>query len=159
MPEEGGWPVVAPSPIPFHPGDPAPVALSEAGIDGIVDAFEVAARRALAAGFKVIEIHAAHVYLLHRFLSPHSNQRDDKYGGSPANRMRIVLRVTERVRAAMPAGLPLCVHICATDWVAGGWDVEESGELSRRLKELGVDLVDVSTGGNLPTARITVAAR
>lgn len=158
-PEEGGWPVVAPSPIPFQPGDPAPVALDEAGIDGIVDAFEAATRRALAAGFKVIEIHAAHGYLLHQFLSPHSNQRDDQYGGSLENRMRIVLRVTERVRATMPAGLPLFVRISATDWVAGGWDVEQSVELSRRLKDLGVDLVDVSTGGNLPTARIPVAKR
>jgi 2,4-dienoyl-CoA reductase-like NADH-dependent reductase (Old Yellow Enzyme family) len=157
--EEGGWPVVAPSPVPFHPGDPAPVALDEAGIDGIVDAFEAAARRALAAGFKVLEIHAAHGYLLHQFLSPHSNQRDDGYGGSLDNRMRFVLRVTERMRAAVPAELPLFVRISATDWVAGGWDIEQSVELSRRLKDLGVDLVDVSTGGNLPTARIPVAKR
>nr|WP_314544051.1 NADH:flavin oxidoreductase/NADH oxidase [uncultured Massilia sp.] len=158
-PEEGGWPVVAPSPIPFHPGDPTPVALDEAGIDGIVDAFETAARRALAAGFQVIEIHAAHGYLLHQFLSPQSNQRDDQYGGSLENRMRLVLRVTERVRAAVPAALPLFVRISATDWVAGGWDIEQSVALSRRLKDLGVDLIDVSTGGNLPTARIPVAKR
>jgi len=157
--EEGGWPVVAPSPIPFHPGDPAPVALNEAGIEGVVDAFEGGARRALAAGFKVLEIHAAHGYLLHQFLSPHSNQRDDQYGGSLENRMRLVLRVTERVRAAVPAELPLFVRISATDWAAGGWDIEQSVELSRRLKDLGVDLVDVSTGGNLPTARIPVAKR
>ncbi|MFC4932969.1 NADH:flavin oxidoreductase/NADH oxidase [Massilia sp. GCM10023247] len=157
--EEGGWPVVAPSPIPFHPGDPTPIALDEAGLDGIVDAFEAAARRALAAGFQVLEIHAAHGYLLHQFLSPHSNQRDDRYGGSLENRMRLVLRVTERVRAAVPAELPLFVRISATDWVAGGWDIEQSVELSRRLKDLGVDLIDVSTGGNLPTARIPVAKR
>jgi 2,4-dienoyl-CoA reductase-like NADH-dependent reductase (Old Yellow Enzyme family) len=157
--EEGGWPVVAPSPIPFHPDDPAPVALDETGIDGIVDAFEAAARRALAAGFKVLEIHAAHGYLLHQFLSPHSNQRNDQYGGNLENRMRFVLRVTERVRAVVPAELPLFVRISATDWVAGGWDIEQSVELSRRLKDLGVDLVDVSTGGNLPTARIPVAKR
>lgn len=157
--EEGGWPVVAPSPIPFHPDDPAPLALDEAGIDGIVDAFDAAARRALAAGFQVIEIHAAHGYLLHQFLSPHSNARDDRYGGSLENRMRLVLRVTERVRAAVPAELPLLVRISATDWVAGGWDIEQSVELSRRLKDLGVDLIDVSTGGNLPTARIPVAKR
>jgi 2,4-dienoyl-CoA reductase-like NADH-dependent reductase (Old Yellow Enzyme family) len=156
---EGGWPVVAPSPIPFHPGDPIPVALDEAGIDGVVDAFEASARRALAAGFKVLEIHAAHGYLLHQFLSPHSNQRDDGYGGSLENRMRLVLRVTERVRAAVPAELPLFVRISATDWAAGGWDIEQSVELSRRLKDLGVDLIDVSTGGNLPTARIPVAKR
>jgi 2,4-dienoyl-CoA reductase-like NADH-dependent reductase (Old Yellow Enzyme family) len=156
---EGGWPVVAPSAIPFTPGDPAPVALDLAGIDGIVDAFEAAARRALAAGFTVLEIHAAHGYLLHQFLSPYSNQRDDDYGGSLENRMRLVLRVTERVRAAVPAGLPLFVRISATDWATGGWDIEGSVELARRLKELGVDLIDVSTGGNLPTARIPVAKR
>lgn len=157
--EEGGWPVVAPSPIPFHPGDPAPVALDAAGIDAIVDTFEAAARRALAAGFKLVEIHAAHGYLLHQFLSPHSNQRDDGYGGSLENRMRFVLRVTERVRATVPAELPLFVRISATDWVAGGWDIEQSVELARRLKDLGVVLIDVSTGGNLPTARIPVAKR
>lgn len=157
--EEGGWPVVAPSPIPFHPHDPAPVALTEAGIDGIVDAFEAAARRALAAGFKVLEIHAAHGYLLHQFLSPHSNQRDDGYGGSLENRMRFVLRVTERLRATVPAELPLLVRISATDWAPGGWEIEGAVELARRLKDLGVDLIDVSTGGNLPTARIPVARR
>ncbi|VXB75203.1 NADH:flavin oxidoreductase/NADH oxidase [Massilia sp. 9I] len=157
--EEGGWPVVAPSAIPFHPNDPAPIALTEAGIDGIVDAFEAAARRALAAGFKVLEIHAAHGYLLHQFLSPQSNQREDQYGGSLENRMRFTLRVTERLRAIVPAELPLFVRISATDWVAGGWDIEQSVELSRRLKDLGVDLIDVSTGGNLPTARIPVAKR
>jgi len=156
---EGGWPVVAPSAIPFHPDDPAPVALDEGGIEGIVDAFEAAARRALAAGFKVLEIHGAHGYLLHQFLSPHSNQRSDQYGGSLDNRMRLLLRVTERVRVAMPAELPLFVRISATDWAAGGWDIEQSVELSRRLKDLGVDLIDVSTGGNLPTARIPVAKR
>jgi 2,4-dienoyl-CoA reductase-like NADH-dependent reductase (Old Yellow Enzyme family) len=157
--EEGGWPVLAPSPMPFHPDDPTPIALDEAGLDGIIDAFEAAARRALAAGFQVLEIHAAHGYLLHQFLSPHSNQRDDQYGGSLENRMRLVLRVTERVRAASPAELPLLVRISATDWVAGGWDIEQSVVLARRLKDLGVDLIDVSTGGNLPTARIPVAKR
>ncbi len=156
---EGGWPVVAPSAIPFHPDDPAPVALDEKGIDGIVDAFEAAARRALAAGFKILEIHGAHGYLLHQFLSPHSNQRSDQYGGSLDNRMRFLLRVAERVRAATPAELPLFVRISATDWAAGGWDIEQSVELSRRLKDLGADLIDVSTGGNLPTARIPVAKR
>jgi 2,4-dienoyl-CoA reductase-like NADH-dependent reductase (Old Yellow Enzyme family) len=156
---EGGWPVVAPSPIPFYPDDPAPLALDERGIEGIGDAFVAAARRALAAGFKVLEIHAAHGYLLHQFLSPHSNQRSDQYGGSLENRMRFLLRVTERVRAAMPDDLPLFVRVSATDWAAGGWDIEQSVELSRRLKGLGVDLIDVSTGGNLPTARIPVAKR
>ncbi|MCC2974368.1 NADH:flavin oxidoreductase/NADH oxidase [Massilia sp. IC2-476] len=156
---EGGWPVVAPSPIPFNPGDPIPTALDETGIDAVIDAFEAGARRALTAGFQVLEIHAAHGYLLHQFLSPHSNQRNDGYGGSLENRMRLVLRVTERLRAVVPAELPLFVRISATDWAAGGWDIEQSVELSRRLKELGVDLIDVSTGGNLPTARIPVAKR
>jgi 2,4-dienoyl-CoA reductase-like NADH-dependent reductase (Old Yellow Enzyme family) len=156
---EGGWPVVAPSPLPFYPDDPLPVALDEQGIAGVVDAFEAAARRALTAGFRVLEIHAAHGYLLHQFLSPHSNQRNDAYGGSLDNRMRLVLQVTERLRAAMPDELPLFVRISATDWAPGGWDIEQSVELSRRLKGLGVDLIDVSTGGNLPTARIPVAKR
>jgi 2,4-dienoyl-CoA reductase-like NADH-dependent reductase (Old Yellow Enzyme family) len=156
---QGGWPVVAPSAIPFHPDDPTPDVLDEKGIDDIVDAFEAAARRALVAGFKILEVHAAHGYLLHQFLSPHSNQRADQYGGSLDNRMRFLVRVTERVRAAMPADLPLFVRISATDWAEGGWDIEQSVELSRRLKGMGVDLIDVSTGGNLPTARIPVAKR
>jgi 2,4-dienoyl-CoA reductase-like NADH-dependent reductase (Old Yellow Enzyme family) len=156
---EGGWPVVAPSPLPFYPDDPVPVALDEQGINRVVDDFEAAARRALAAGFKVLEIHAAHGYLLHQFLSPQSNQRNDAWGGSLDNRMRLVLDVTRRIRAAMPDELPLFVRISATDWAAGGWDIEQSVELSRRLKALDVDLIDVSTGGNLPTARIPVAKR
>jgi 2,4-dienoyl-CoA reductase-like NADH-dependent reductase (Old Yellow Enzyme family) len=153
---EGGWQVVAPSPIPFHPGDPAPVALDDKGIDGIVDAFEAAARRALTAGFKVLEIHAAHGYLLHEFLSPLSNQRTDQYGGSLENRMRLVLRVAERLRGLMPEELPLFVRISATDWVEGGWDIEQSVELCKQLKPLGVDLIDVSTGAIVPNARIPV---
>jgi 2,4-dienoyl-CoA reductase-like NADH-dependent reductase (Old Yellow Enzyme family) len=158
-PAEGGWPVVAPSPVPFYPDDPLPVALDEKGIDGIVEAFEAAARRALTAGFKVLEIHAAHGYLLHEFLSPQSNQRTDQYGGSLDKRMRLLLRVTERLRALMPEELPLFVRLSATDWAPGGWDIEQSVELCKRLKALGVDLIDVSTGGNLPTARIPVAKR
>jgi 2,4-dienoyl-CoA reductase-like NADH-dependent reductase (Old Yellow Enzyme family) len=154
---EGGWPVLAPSPIPFHDDDPLPVALDEKGIDGIVEAFEAAARRALTAGFKVLEIHAAHGYLLHEFLSPLSNQRDDQYGGSLENRMRLLLRVAERLRALTPEELPLFVRLSATDWAEGGWDIEQSVELCKRLKGLGVDLIDVSTGGTLPTARIPVA--
>jgi 2,4-dienoyl-CoA reductase-like NADH-dependent reductase (Old Yellow Enzyme family) len=155
-PEEGGWPVVAPSPIPFSPDEPLPIALDEKGIDGIVTAFEDATRRALKAGFKVIEIHAAHGYLLHEFLSPLSNQRDDQYGGSLENRMRLLLTVAERLRALMPDDLPLFVRLSATDWVEGGWDLDQSVELARRLKALGVDLIDVSSGGTLPTARIPV---
>jgi 2,4-dienoyl-CoA reductase-like NADH-dependent reductase (Old Yellow Enzyme family) len=156
-PDEGGWPAVAPSAIPFNDGDPIPTALDQAGIDGIVDSFETAARRALAAGFRVIEIHAAHGYLLHEFLSPISNHRTDEYGGSLDNRMRLPLRVAERLRALIPEELPLFVRISATDWVDGGWEIEQSIELARRLKSLGVDLVDVSSGGLVSRARIPVA--
>src|SRR5262245_60902202 len=145
-PAAGGWTVVGPSPIPFNEGDPVPVPLDEAGIDGVVGAFEAAARRALAAGFRMIEIHNAHGYLLHEFLSPLSNRRSDRYGGSLENRMRLSLRVAERLRQRMPADLPLFVRISATDWADGGWDVEQSVLLARHLKNLGVDLIDVSSG-------------
>lgn len=156
-PEEGGWPIVAPSPIPFHEGDPVPTALDEAGIAEIIDAFEAAARRAVAAGFDIIEIHAAHGYLLHEFLSPLTNRRDDAYGGSLENRMRALLRVVERLRAVIPDAMPLFVRISATDWVDGGWDVASSVVLAQRLKALGVDLIDVSSGGTAPTARVPVS--
>jgi len=155
--EQGGWPVVAPSLAPFAEGSPVPVPLDEAGIDGVIDAFASGARRALTAGFKVIEIHAAHGYLLHEFLSPISNHRNDRYGGSLENRMRLLLRIAERLRAEIPPELPLFVRISATDWVEGGWDIEQSVELARRLKALGVDLIDVSSGGTVPYARIPVA--
>jgi 2,4-dienoyl-CoA reductase-like NADH-dependent reductase (Old Yellow Enzyme family) len=154
--EQGGWTVVAPSPIPFNEDDPPPVALDDAGIDGIVVAFEAATRRALAAGFQVVEIHSAHGYLLHEFLSPLSNRRTDRYGGSLDNRMRIVLRVAEAVRRIMPDELPLFVRISATDWVEGGWDVEQSVVLARHLKERCVDLIDASSGAIVPKARIPV---
>lgn len=158
-PQEGGWPVVAPSPIPFREGGLVPKPLDEAGIEGIIDAFDAAARRALAAGFRVLEIHAAHGYLLHEFLSPLSNHREDQYGGSLDNRMRLLLRVAERLRGLMPEELPLFVRISATDWDehGQGWDIEQSVELARRLREIGVDLIDVSSGGTLPTARIPLA--
>ncbi len=154
---EGGWTVVGPSPIPFHDDDPPSIALDAAGIDGIVDAFEAGAKRALAAGFRVIEIHAAHGYLLHEFLSPLSNQRTDNYGGSLENRMRLTLRVARRLREVMPAELPLFVRISATDWVSGGWDADQSVILSRHLCEIGVDLMDVSSGALVPRAHIPVA--
>ena len=147
---------MGPSPIPFNEGDPPPVELDEAGINGVVSAFENAARRALAAGFKLIEVHAAHGYLLHEFLSPLSNHRTDQYGGSLENRMRLTLRVCERVRAMVPAELPVFVRISATDWVEGGWDAEQSVVLAQRLKELGIDLIDVSSGALVPKARIPV---
>jgi 2,4-dienoyl-CoA reductase-like NADH-dependent reductase (Old Yellow Enzyme family) len=157
-PEQGGWAdVVAPSAIPFYDTDPLPAALDLAGIDALVDAFEAAARRALAAGFQVLEIHAAHGYLLHEFLSPLANQRTDEYGGSLENRIRLVCRITTRLRAAMPDALPLFVRISATDWVEGGWDIEQSIALARALQPLGVDLIDVSSGAMVPQAQIPVS--
>ena len=155
-PEAGGWPVVGPSAIAFDQGNPVPKELDEAGIDGVVAAFEAATRRALAAGFRLIEIHAAHGYLLHEFLSPLSNRRTDGYGGSLENRMRLPLRVAGAVRKLVPADLPVFVRISATDWADGGWDVEQSVVLAGRLKELGIDLIDVSSGGLVPKARIPV---
>jgi 2,4-dienoyl-CoA reductase-like NADH-dependent reductase (Old Yellow Enzyme family) len=131
--------------------------LDEAGIDGVVAAFERAAQRALAAGFRLVEVHGAHGYLLHEFLSPISNHRTDQYGGSLENRMRFPLRVCDRVRAALPAELPVFVRISATDWVEGGWDIDQSVVFAQRLKDRGIDLIDVSSGALTPKARIPVA--
>jgi 2,4-dienoyl-CoA reductase-like NADH-dependent reductase (Old Yellow Enzyme family) len=152
----GGWTVVGPSAVPFREGDPQPVALDESGLNDIVSAFEKAVGRALAAGFQLIEVHAAHGYLLHEFLSPLSNLRTDHYGGSLENRMRFPLRVCERVRALVPAALPVFVRISATDWVEGGWDIEHSVFFARQLRSLGIDLIDCSSGALTPTARIPV---
>lgn len=154
--DTGGWTVVGPSAIPFNEGDPVPVALDESGIEAIVEAFEAATQRALAAGFRVIEIHAAHGYLLHEFLSPLANTRTDRWGGNLENRMRLVLVVADRLRRIVPAELPLFVRISATDWADGGWDVEQSVVLCRELKALGIDLIDVSSGALVPKARIPV---
>lgn len=157
-PEQGGWrPIYAPSPLPFDPNSPTPTALDAAGINRVVAEFEAAAGRAIEAGFQLLELHAAHGYLLHEFLSPLSNQRSDDYGGDLANRMRLTLRVAERVRQIMPEEMPLFTRISATDWVDGGWDVEQSVVLARELKARGVDLIDVSSGALTPTARIPVA--
>jgi 2,4-dienoyl-CoA reductase (NADPH2) len=153
---EGGWTVVGPSRSPFQEGSPTPKELDRQGIAEVVEAFVQATRRALSAGFDLIEIHNAHGYLLHSFLSPLSNQRTDEYGGSLENRMRLSLEVARRVRQTIPADMPLFVRISATDWAEGGWDLEQSVQLSRRLKEVGVDLIDVSTGGLVPHARIPV---
>jgi 2,4-dienoyl-CoA reductase-like NADH-dependent reductase (Old Yellow Enzyme family) len=153
---EGGWPVVAPSAIPFHAGDPAPIALDRVGLEAIVAAFAAGVKRALAAGFKVIEIHGAHGYLLHEFLSPLANQRDDEFGGSLANRMKPILNVARTARGLMPGELPLFVRISATDWVPGGWDLPQSIELSKELGKLGVDLIDCSSGGMAPKASIPI---
>jgi 2,4-dienoyl-CoA reductase-like NADH-dependent reductase (Old Yellow Enzyme family) len=153
---DGGWETVGPSAVAFQEGERPPREIDVRGIDAIVDAFEAAARRALTAGFEVLEIHSAHGYLLHEFLSPLANRRTDEYGGSLENRMRLVLRVAERLRGVMPPELPLLIRISATDWVEGGWDIAQSVELARRVKSLGVDLVDASSGGMTPHAQIPV---
>lgn len=155
-PETGGWTVVGPSPIPFDADDPTPVALDQNGIDEFKGAFAAAVRRAVEAGFQVIEIHAAHGYLLHEFLSPLANQRTDRYGGPLENRMRLLLELVEQTRATLPNQLPLFVRISATDWVEGGWDIDESIVLAAQLRQRGVDLIDVSSGGMVPRARIPV---
>lgn len=152
--EQGGWTPVSSTSVPFGGGHPVPRALTHAGIDQVVADFQQATRRALAAGFQFVEIHAAHGYLLHQFYSPLSNDRKDDYGGSFENRIRLLLRVAQAVREILPQTLPLLVRISATDWKEGGWDLEQSIELCRRLKGLGVDLVDVSSGGILPGIKI-----
>jgi 2,4-dienoyl-CoA reductase-like NADH-dependent reductase (Old Yellow Enzyme family) len=154
---EGGWnDVVAPSALRFADHYPMPRALSVEGIKYIISAFAAAARRACQAGFDVVEIHAAHGYLIHEFLSPISNRRTDDYGGSFENRTRIVCEIVTAVRGSWPERAPLFVRISATDWVDGGWDIQQSVELTRQLKELGVDLIDCSSGGNVPHAEIPV---
>ncbi len=153
-PEEGRWEPVGPSAIPFSPTYAVPKELDEAEIAGVVSAFADAAKRAHEAGFDLVEIHAAHGYLLHEFLSPLANQRTDRYGGSFDNRIRLLLEVADAVRAAWPDHLPLFVRISATDWAEGGWTPDESVELARRLREHGVDLVDVSSGGQVPNVKI-----
>jgi 2,4-dienoyl-CoA reductase-like NADH-dependent reductase (Old Yellow Enzyme family) len=152
--EEGGWVPVAPSALAFAPKYGVPRALDQNGIDDVIEAFRLAARRALKAGFDLVEIHAAHGYLIHEFLSPLSNHRQDAYGGSFENRARFALQIVDAVRAEWPQHLPVFVRISATDWVEGGWTVEESVELAHRFKEHGIDLVDVSSGGNVATAKI-----
>ena len=156
-PDEGGWEPVGPSDLAFAPHYAVPHALTIAEIDGIVEAFKRAARRAEAAGFDFVEIHGAHGYLLNEFLSPLANQRTDEYGGSFANRTRIFLRVVDAVRAAWPERLPLFARLSVTDWVEGGWTADESVELAKLLRQHGVDLVDASSGGLSPLAKIPVA--
>jgi 2,4-dienoyl-CoA reductase-like NADH-dependent reductase (Old Yellow Enzyme family) len=151
----GGWePIWAPSAMAFREGWQAPRAMTAADINAVVRAFGAAARRLLEAHGKVAEIHAAHGYLLHEFLSPLSNHRDDEYGGSFDNRTRIVREVVDAVRAVWPERLPLFVRISATDWTEGGWTIEDSVALAAQLKDRGVDLIDCSSGGNVPDAQI-----
>jgi 2,4-dienoyl-CoA reductase-like NADH-dependent reductase (Old Yellow Enzyme family) len=155
--EDGGWrPVVAPSAVAFNEHYVLPTALDADGIDAVVTAFGDAAERALEAGFQLIELHAAHGYLLHEFLSPLSNRREDEYGGSFDNRIRLVRRVIGALRAVWPERLPLFIRISATDWAEGGWDLEQSCALVEAIKEDGVSLVDVSSGGLVPGVRIPV---
>ena len=154
--KDGGWTPVAPSALAFDTGYPVPRELSVEEIDHVAADFEAAAKRALQVGFDVVEIHAAHGYLLHEFASPLSNERTDEYGGAFENRIRFGLRVVQAVREVWPEKQPVFVRISATDWKEGGWDLEQSIELSCRLKAAGVDLVDVSSGGAVPGVQIPV---
>jgi 2,4-dienoyl-CoA reductase-like NADH-dependent reductase (Old Yellow Enzyme family) len=151
------WTPLAPSALAFDAGHPVPLVLDARGIDAVVDDFRAAARRSAAAGFELIEIHAAHGYLLHEFLSPLCNQRDDEWGGSLANRARLLRRVVGAVRDAWPRPRPLFVRVSATDWSPGGWDIGECVELARWLKQDGVDLIDCSSGGAVPHAKVPAA--
>jgi len=156
LPEAGGWLPAGPSALGFGPGHALPAALTAAELAALPGLFAAAATRALAAGFQVVEVHAAHGYLLHQFLSPLSNRRDDGYGGSFEHRTRLCREVVAAVRHAWPERLPLLVRLSATDWVEGGWSPDETVELSRTLKGLGVDLVDCSSGGLVPDAKVPV---
>lgn len=156
-PDGGGWTnVVAPSAIPFAENYVIPQALTQDGIQAVVGAFVDATRRALDAGFRVIEIHAAHGYLLSEFLSPLANHRTDQYGGSFANRIRLLLEVASAMRARWPESAPLLVRISCTDWAEGGWSIDDSVDLARHLKDSGVDLIDCSSGGNVTPGTIPI---
>jgi 2,4-dienoyl-CoA reductase-like NADH-dependent reductase (Old Yellow Enzyme family) len=154
--EAGGWQTVAPSAVPFRASDPLPKALDHTEIRAIQDAFRAAARRALSAGFEVLELHCAHGYLAHEFLSPFANKRADEYGGSFENRIRFVLELTDAVRSVWPERLPLFVRISATDWKDGGWTLDDSVQLARELRGRAVDLIDCSSGAMVPDAKIPV---
>ncbi|WP_347374071.1 NADH:flavin oxidoreductase/NADH oxidase [Aequorivita sp. Q41] len=151
---EDGWQTVAASALPFRDEEPAPIALDEKGIKKVKEDYIAATRRAARAGYDVVEIHAAHGYLFHQFYSPLANERTDLYGGSFENRIRLLLEVTEAVRNEWDDAKPLFVRISATDWTANGWCIEDSIQLAKALKKLGVDLIDTSTGGNIPKATI-----
>ena len=153
-PEDGGWEVVAPSPLPFDDGFPVPHELTVEEIGDLVAAFRAGAERALAAGFQLIELHGAHGYLMHSFHSPVSNQRGDAYGGDLFGRTRFTREVVDAVRQVWPDELPLAVRLSASDWIDGGWTIDDSVELSRLLRGSGVDLVDCSSGGAAPGVRI-----
>jgi len=148
-----GWQTVAPSPLPFAQAHAVPREASAADLETILGQFAMAARRAVDAGFEVVEVHMAHGYLLHEFLSPLSNRRDDEFGGSLENRMRFPLRVAKVVRETWPEHLPVFVRISASDWMEGGWDLDDSVQLARGLKAIGIDLIDCSSGGLVPEAQ------
>ena len=152
--DQGGWNTVAPSAVAYHENEEVPLALDKTGIQKVITDFKSATKRAVKAGFQVMEIHAAHGYLIHQFLSPLSNLRTDEYGGSFENRIRLTLEVLEAVQSEWPTNLPLLVRISASDWATGGWNLEESIQLSKILKEKGVDLIDVSSGGAVSRQQI-----
>ncbi|MFV5694234.1 NADH:flavin oxidoreductase/NADH oxidase [Flavobacterium sp. LB3P122] len=153
---QGGWDTVAPSAVAYHDNEKTPIPLDKAGIEKVITDFKASTKRAVQAGFQVLEIHGAHGYLLHQFLSPLSNLRTDEYGGSFENRIRFTLDIVEAVQSEWPQNLPLFFRISATDWAEGGWNIEESVQLSKILKEKGVDLIDVSSGGLVSHQRITL---
>jgi 2,4-dienoyl-CoA reductase-like NADH-dependent reductase (Old Yellow Enzyme family) len=153
---EGGWVPDAPSAVPQKDGEPAPRALDRAGLDRVRDAFAATARRAMRLGIDALEVHAAHGYLLHEFLSPISNHRTDQYGGALENRLRFPLAVFDAVRAAVPADTPVGVRVSASDWVEGGWDLEQTIAFANALQERGADWIDVSSGGVSPAQKIAL---
>lgn len=154
-PDQGGWQTIAPSPLPYAKGHPLPLEMTRDHMKEVVKAFGDAAARAVKAGFKIIELHAAHGYLLHEFLSPLSNRRTDQYGGDLANRARLLMETVDAIRANWPAELPLFIRLSCSDWVEGGWDLEQTVELVKMLKARGdVDLIDCSSGGNDPRQKL-----
>ena len=155
--DEGGWNTIGPSPIPFAENERSPQELDKTGINLLIENFKNTALRAKEAGFKVLEIHGAHGYLIHQFLSPLSNKRTDEYGGNFENRIRLLVEITEAILEVWPSDYPLFVRLSATDWADGGWDLEQTVQLSKILQQMGVDLIDCSSGGNIATARIPLS--
>lgn len=156
-PDQGAWPTVAPSAVPFNEGGPAPVAMDEAAIEAVLAAFVDGAKRAVAAGYQLVELHGAHGYLIHSFCSPIANRRNDAWGGDFQGRTRFVREAVRRVRAVLPEAMPLALRISHTDWMPGGWSTEDSVRLAREIAKDGVDLIDVSSGGVSPDQKIPLA--
>lgn len=154
--KETGWTILAPSAIPFSPNSPVPKAMDKVEITKLISDFEKSTHHALSAGFEVIELHMAHGYLLHEFLSPLTNKRNDEFGGALENRMRLPLEIARKTRSIWPQNQPVFVRISATDWIEGGWDLNQSLIFSKELKKVGIDFVDVSSGGTVPDAKIPV---